>query len=140
MFHIELQKIYKWTVANKLFLNTEKTVSMIFSNQKIHYFPPLFIKNNLTYDQIKRVEVTKLLGIHYDEQLKFKHHISHLTNKLSILAGMFYKLKFILPSHILKKMYNAHVTSLLNYNIPIWCCNYASNINPILLLQKRIIL
>ena len=36
-------------------------------------------------------------------------------------------------------MYNAHVTSLSNYNIPIWCCNYASNINPILLLQKRII-
>ena len=52
---------------------------------------------------------------------------------------MFYKLKFILPSYILKKMYNAHVTSLLNYNVPIWCCNYEANINPILSLQKRII-
>ena len=36
-------------------------------------------------------------------------------------------------------MYNAYVTSMLNYNIPIWGCNYDANINPILSLQKRII-
>ena len=56
-----------------------------------------------------------------------------------MLAGILFKLKFILPSNILKKIYNAHVTSILSYNTPIWCCNYRANIYPIFLLQKRII-
>ena len=139
IFNDELQKIYDWTVANKLSLNTEKTVAMIFSNRRIQTLPPLLIKNQFSYDVIQRVDNFKMLGIFYDEQLKFKHHVTHLTNKLSVLAGMFHKLKFILPSYILKKMYNAQVTSMLNYNVPIWCCNYSANINPILTLQKRII-
>ena len=139
LFNNELHKIYEWTIANKLCLNTDKTVAMAFSNQKIHFLPPIFIRNNLTYDMIKRVDVVKYLGVYYDEQLKFKRHITHLCNKLSILAGIFSKLRYVLPFSILKKIYNAHVTSLLNYNIPIWCCNYQTNINPILLLQKRIV-
>ena len=40
----ELHKIYKWTIANKLSLNTDKTVAMVFSNQMIHSLPPILIK------------------------------------------------------------------------------------------------
>ena len=120
-------------------LNTEKTVAMLFSNRNIRNIPPIFIKNNFTYDMIKRVEYTKFLGVYYDEHLKFSHHISHLCSRLSIVAGILFRLKYILPTSILKKIYNSHVTSILNYCTPIWCCNYRANINPIFLLQKRII-
>ena len=93
----------------------------------------------MTYDVIKQVQSTKFLGIHYDEHLTFKTHINYLAGKLSKLAGMFYSLSDILPTRILKTIYNTHVNSLLSYNTPIWCCNYKTNVTPIHLLQKRII-
>ena len=98
LFNEELHKIYKWTIANKLVLNTDKTVAMVYSNQKIHTLPPIFIKNQYTYDRIKRVDHVKYLGVIYDEHLKFKFHVSHICNKLSILSGFFFKLKFFLPT------------------------------------------
>ena len=135
----ELHNLYTWVTANRLTINTEKTVAILFSTRKVNNIPTLFIKNNMTYDIINRVSSTKFLGIHYDERLNFTKHINVLSGKLSKLAGMIYSLHQILPTHILKKIYNAHVNSLLNYNTPIWCCNYTSHIKPIHLLQKRII-
>ena len=93
----------------------------------------------MSYDLIKRVHHTKFLGIHYDEQLNFKHHINILSSKLSKLAGMFHSLHSYLPTSILKLIYNAHVNSLLYYNTPIWCCNYKYTIKPIHMLQKRMV-
>ena len=112
---------------------------MLFSTRKIVDLPLILIKNNTSYDVIKRVNYTKFLGIFYDEHLTFKHHIGVLSSKLSKLGGMIYSLQSFLPTYILKMIYNAHVNSILNYNTPIWCCNYRTNIEPIHLLQKRII-
>ena len=137
--NIELHKLYAWVIANRLTINTDKTVAIVFSTRKILNVPLLFIKNGTSYDVIKRVSTTKFLGVHYDEHLNFKHHISFLSGKLSKLAGMIFSIKDYLPRHILKVIYNAHVNSVLSYNTPIWCCNYKNNIKPIELLQKKII-
>ena len=139
LMNTELQKIQEWTLANRLTLNTDKTVAVLFSNKKIKEIPPILIKKDYTYDLIKRVDHTKFLGVYYDEHLKFSQHISHLCSKLSIVAGMLFRLKLILPTKILKNIYNSHVNSILNYCTPIWCSNYQGNINPVHLLQKRII-
>ena len=135
----ELHKLYDWVLANRLTINTDKTVVMLFTPRKISNIPMLFIKNSTTYDVIKRVKSTKFLGVNYDEHLTFKQHISALSGKMSKLAGMFYSLRWILPKDILKLIYNAHVNSLLNYNTPIWCCNYPNNIKPLIILQKKIL-
>ena len=135
----ELHKLNDWVLANRLTINTDKTVAMLFSTRKITDIPLLFIRNNFTYDIIKRVEYTKFLGVYYDEQLRFKKHISFLCGKMSKLAGMFYSLRWILPRNILRQVYNAHVNSLLNYNTPIWCCNYPNNLKPLIVLQKKIL-
>ena len=52
---------------------------------------------------------------------------------------MFHSLKTYLPTNIMKMIYNAQVNSILNYNTPIWCCNYKSTVKPLYLLQKRIV-
>ena len=134
-----MHKLYAWVIANLLTINTDKTVAIIFSTRKILNVPLLFIKNGTSYDVIKRVTTTKFLGVHYDEHLNFKQHISILSGKLSKLAGMILSIKDFLPKHILRLIYNAHVNSLLSYNTPIWCCNYKNNIKPVQLLQKKII-
>ena len=112
---------------------------MLFSNRNIQNIPPILIKNGFSYEVIRRVSDTKFLGIYYDEHLKFKSHITYLCSKLSMVAGVLHRLKTVLPATILRKIYNAHVNSILNYNTPIWCCNFPANINPLHLIQKRII-
>ena len=135
----EMLLISQWCLANRMSLNTDKTVAMIFSNRRIRTCPPIVLKNGYNYDLVKRVDNIKFLGIYYDEHMKFKKHISHLCNTLSRIAGMFYRLSSYLPTHILKKVYDAHVNSRLSYNTPIWACNYSNNIKPVLQVQKKII-
>ena len=137
--NLDLMRIYDWCTANKMSLNSDRTVAMIFSNRRIRDSPPVLLKNGLSYDVIKRVDNVKFLGIYYDENLKFKHHIQHLTSKLSRTASMIYRLSPFLLSKILKKLYDAHVNSVLSYNTPIWCCNFPENIKPVITLQKKII-
>ena len=135
----KLQDLYSWVIANRLTINVDKTVSILFSTRKVKNIPQLYIKSNNTYETIKRVQSAKFLGIKYDEHLSFKEHINALSRKLSSLAGMIYFLHSYLPCKILQTVYNAHVNSILNYNTPIWCCNYKTSIHPIHLLQKRMI-
>ena len=55
LFHIancELHNLYLWVIANRLTINTDKTVAILFSTRKIKNTPQLFIKNTLTYDII----------------------------------------------------------------------------------------
>ena len=137
--NLDLLRIYEWCTANKMSLNTDKTVAMIFSNRRIRNCPPILLKQGMSYEVIKRVDTVKFLGIYYDENMKFKHHIQHLTSKISRIAGMIYRLSQILPTKILKKLYDAHVNSVLSYNTPIWCCNFPENIKPVITLQKKII-
>ena len=44
-----------------------------------------------------------------------------------------------MPDFVLKSMYHAHVTSLLNYCNIIWSNTYSTHLDPIIKLQKRLI-
>ena len=135
----ELLLISEWCLSNKMSLNSEETVAMFLSNRRVRNCPPIILKNGFNFDVVKRVESVKFLGIYYDQQMKFKRHISYLTTKLSRTAGMLYRLSQFLPAHILKKVYFTRVNSFLSYNTPIWACNYINNIKPLLQVQKKII-
>ena len=69
----ELDKLSVWFAANKLVLNVSKTNFMVFGNSKQRNTTLQFsIKNS----KIKRVYVTKFLGILIDDRLNWKEHIS----------------------------------------------------------------
>ena len=97
----ELLLISEWCLSNKMSLNSEETVAMFLSNRRVRNCPPIILKNGFNFDVVKRVESVKFLGIYYDQQMKFKRHISYLTTKLSRTAGMLYRLSQFLPAHIL---------------------------------------
>ena len=115
----DLHNFYNWVTANKLTINTDKTVAMIFSTRKVTNIPLVFIKDNMSHVNIKYVDHTKFLGVHYDKNLNFKHHINTLSSKLSKIAGMFYSLHTILPTKILKLIYYCHIRSILEFGVPV---------------------
>ena len=135
----ELHKFQQWCLANRLTINVLKTMYMLFSKSKINETRPIVIKSGFSYEIIKRVNNTKFLGIYFDDKMTFKSHVIHLSQRLSRTAALLYQVKDLMPEFVLKKMYYAHVQSLLCYCNLIWCNTNKTDLNPIALLQKRII-
>ena len=94
----ELVKFSEWCIANRLTVNTGKTYYMLFTNITTKYQP---LPNlSLLNDDILQVNKTKFLGLTIDKNLNFKHHISHLSLKVSRTIPLLLKTKPYVPLDI----------------------------------------
>lgn len=71
--------------------------------------------------------------------MTFKYHVTNLILKLSRLVALLYQIKELMPTDVLKILYNAHVLPHLYYCTAIWCSTYPTHLLPLFRLQKRII-
>ena len=92
--------------------------------------------NNVILEQVK---VTKFLGVLIDEKLNWKDHINCIKSKVSKGIGIINHVKNILPRNILKLLYNTLVHPYLSYCNIVWGTAKVSTLNPLFLLQKRVI-
>ena len=81
--NVELENVSTWFKSNKLFLNVHKTKWLLFhslSKKQLlpQTFPNLAIKNI----RIKRVHITKFLGVFIDKYLSWKQHIDIVSSKI----------------------------------------------------------
>jgi len=132
--NIELYKLSDWFFANKLSLNVGKTKYAIFtpSGKQIHAQNKTIKLNNVT---ISREKSIKFLGLHLDEHLTWKMHITKLKSKLSSALFVLNKIKNILSCKALKTVYYALFHSHLMYGIQAW--GSATFINQIFKMQKK---
>ena len=75
---------------------------------------------SINREDIENVEHFNFLGITLDEKLSWINHINMLSNKISKVIGVMYKLKNVLPEYILLILYNALISSHLNYGLTVW--------------------
>jgi hypothetical protein len=140
----ELNLLNDWLGANKLALNTDKTKYMIFCPKHRKYINSnlkLSI-NNITLSQVgdnKKEKTIKFLGLHIDEHITWKHHISQINTKLSKTLFAINKAKNTLPKTALKALYNALIQPVINYGILAWGSAINNTNNKTLLMQKRAI-
>ena len=113
----DLETISDWFKANKLTLNLDKTVCMVF--------PPR--KSNVNNINIKILEHeipiyshTKFLGLWLDSSLSWDKHFSVICSKMKQNIGLLRKCKNYLDNNTLRTIYYAHVHSYLNYCILVW--------------------
>ena len=80
----------------------------------------------------------KYLGIIFDNNLSFRHHIDYLVNKPYKIKSKIYFLKktFKLNTKILLTLYFSLFYPNINYSNTVWACNYKSNIQKIQTLQN----
>ena len=135
----ELSHLTNWFHANILSLNAKKTNYIIFSGPKMRVTEDpnkTIIINNTP---IIRVQQTKFLGMILDEHLTWRPHINLVKNKASKMIGIIRRLRYVLPSHTLRSLYNAFILPYFNYGTIIWAGGYKTPLTPIHLLQKRIV-
>ena len=114
----DLAILSDWFRANKLTLNLEKTVSMLFSPKPGRSFP--LVVNGI---KIPQVSETKFLGVWIDERLTWKTHIGKLEGKLKRNLGLLKRSKNLLPISAKRIVYYAHIYSHLTYCILLWGSN-----------------
>ena len=115
----ELEKFFKWSTANKLIINKNKT---FFVNHAFNQINENLIKISLNDHEIERLDETMFLGLKIDKKLNFRSHIDHISTKISKSIGIIYKLHSLnTPKSILKQVYFSLIHSHLNYII----CTYA---------------
>jgi hypothetical protein len=81
----------------------------------------------------------KCLGVHIDKQLNWKAHISYVTNKVNKIIGTLYKIRRNLTISGMRTIYFSLIQSQLLYCQEIWGTAFISNLQPLVLVQKKII-
>ena len=132
----ELLKLTGWCLANKLYINYySKSKFMIFKpRQKNLDFDVRFEINNCP---IERVEETIFLGVVPDEHLNWKAHISNVARKIVKSIGIIFKSRFCLSLSSIRTLYYSLVYPYLMYCVSVWASTYPTNLNRIIILQKR---
>ena len=113
----DLEIISDWFKANKLTLNLDKTVCMIFSPNKN--------KNNNINIKILEQTIpvcshTKFLGLWLDSNLNWDRQLSVVCSKMKQNTGLLRKCKNFLDNSTLRAVYYAHVHSYLSYSVLVW--------------------
>jgi hypothetical protein len=115
-------------------LNINKTCAVIFSNR------PHVVDEQLIVIGSGDVELgcsTKFLGVNIDSGLKF--NAGDICNKLSRSVGIIYKLRKKLPITSLINLYYTFVYPYLLYCNLAWGGTFACHLQPLFLIQKKII-
>ena len=110
----ELAEIAEWLKVNKLTLNVDKTVCMVFTNRHKENEVNIKLEGRL----INRVTKTKFLGVIIDDKLNWKAHISYISGKISTAIGVIIKARNLGKGALLSLYYTLifpYLTYVIKY-------------------------
>lgn len=131
---IKMEETNEWFKSNNLLLNKEKTKIVLFTPSSTG----IEELNSITLNQSKYqlVEHTKFLGVHMDNHLDWKEHITNLCTKIqTAIYGFRITSKYICQRN-LKMVYHATIEAKLRFSIIFYG---SGNIKPLFVLQKKAI-
>ena len=112
----ELSVLSDWFRANKLTLNVDKSVFLLFNRSGQKQINQLKLGEEL----IVRVANTKFLGTWIDDHLNWKTHMSKLLGKLKCGLGMLQRSNGLLTKRAKKLLYFGQIHSHLCYGLGVW--------------------
>ena len=135
LINSESCELSEWFQSNNLSINTTKSNYLTFKpRQKRQKFD---LKLKINNNDINKVKEVCFLGVMLDENLSWKAHISHVAHKISKSIGIIYRSSFYLFKSALRILYFALVYPYFQYCITVWRSTCSTNLNRIVVLQKR---
>ena len=128
----QLKHVEAWLSANKLTLNTDKTLYVAFRTPN-SLPPPAALSIQFKNKHLKRVNSCKFLGLTINEHLSWKPHMQWLLQKLRCSYHVINKVKQYLDKSSLLTLYHSLINSYVQYCVISWCHGNASMIQK---LQK----
>ena len=116
---LELEKLSKWFVHNRLSLNYSKTEFIDFSRtSRSTDEHPLSLE--IDGMVIKQVNECKFLGVHLESSLSWRKHIGNVISKISQTIGIIGRARRFMEPSQLTLLYNTMVLPHLQYCIINW--------------------
>ena len=149
----EFRKVCEFFRTNRLVLHPDKTKFILFTRSGGGGLDLEIFCNNNNFGQddpdkispISRVNynddmpAVKFLGVFFDPNINFKHHIAMLKSKLSKALYALRSVKKTLNQKSLLLLYNSVFHCHLLYAVQIWSCSRSSLVNDIFKMQKKAI-
>lgn len=135
--NVDLKHLNDWFRANKLSLNVGKTHYMMISNSKNAISDTLVL--NIGDSVIERKSCVKFLGVYIDETLTWHEHIKVCKSKLISALFAINRVRRVVPVEVLKTLYYSLAYPHLSYGIILWGSTYATHMNKIVVMQKKLI-
>ena len=114
---VVLNSIHEWTTSNHMLINSKKTKDMLLTFRKsLTTSDSLYLNGNCG-----RVNVFKLLGAWFQDDLRWNHHIEEMTKKANRRLFLLRECrKANLPKDVGITLYNTKIRPLLQYASPVW--------------------
>ena len=116
MVEEDLQHLMDWFKGNKLTLNLDKTVCVLFSNKTQNHEITIDIGSY----KLLTSKTVKFLGVWIDNKMSWTKHMSTLIVKLKQNMHLLKLCNKFLNKNTKKLIYYAHIYSHLTYGILIW--------------------
>ena len=137
----ELENVCDWLLANRLTLNIDKFNYVLFHpyQRKIGTDINLRVYDNehKMFKQLEHKTYVKYLGVLIDKNLSWKYHIDFIVLKISKTIGIISRLRHFIPTPILLNIYRSLIYPYISYGLLVWGQASKTNLNKILMLQKR---
>ena len=136
--HKETQTIINWIHQKCFRINIHNVLNFVIFHppqKKIDKAICLEIKKKL----IEQKNSIKYLGIIIDSNLSWKEHIHQLSKKISRGIGIISKLRHYVNKSILVQLYYSLIYPFLTYGLIIWGNTYKTTLEPLIILQKKVI-
>ena len=133
----DIDEVQKWLQSNKLTLNVKKTKYMIIGS---HYrLRHLNEDLNVRVDsqQLMRAATYRYLVIEVDEALGWQCQVDIIGKKVSVGLGALKRIRPLVPSQTLLRMYEALVLPYLDYCSEVWGCMGKSQCDRLQKLHNR---
>ena len=139
----ELETVSDWLFANKLSLNIAKSNFVIFHTyqKKVNYIPNLKVFDHNTHQHVslEHKNYVKYLGILIDSNLTWRYHVDYITLKISKTIGIISRIRHFVPFCTLLNIYCSLIHPYISFGFTVWAQTNKTNLNKVLLLQKRAI-
>jgi hypothetical protein len=130
-----LDKIKIWFSSHKLIMNESKTNVIHFSSSKdVNELIEVIVDDETI---LTPCDHTKFLGLYIDSKLNWSEHINKLCKKLSVSTFALRYIRDKVERKYLIQIYYAIFQSHILYGIIFWGNSSVTNINRILLVQKK---
>ena len=136
----ELANVYNCLTSNKLSLNLKKS-NFIFRlyRKKLRFTPKLYIYHPSTnkHKQLECREFVKYLGVLIDYKLSWNNHIDTILLKISRTVGLLSKLRHFVPFSTLISICYSLIAPYFRNGLIAWGQASKSQLNKLLIFQKR---
>ena len=131
-----INRLNNWLSHNRLTASESKTKLMLFTPCRKPSDMPVIIFQRSPLEWVKEI---RYLGVLIDDGLLFRGHIRYVISKLSIIQGITYSLKRILPTSCLRTIFYSLAYPHIIQSVIIWGGVSNSNLQPIIMKINQIL-